>query len=119
MAVQHCLSTVFRSKQGACDAGTSSHLVLLSRSPGVWRKDSQILRKLKGGAVGMGSRHTLASSNATFVFPGYSTPTSSRSLETMPSQDCRTCSTCVWEGRVKGRVEGGTPGLSGLRGEVQ
>lgn len=35
--------------------GTSSHLAMLSKGPEVWRKDSKVLRKLKGGAVGMGT----------------------------------------------------------------
>lgn len=70
--------SVFRSKQGVCGMETSSHLALLFRGPEVWRKGSQVLRKLRGGAVGMGSGHTLANSNSSFVFPGYSTPTSSR-----------------------------------------
>lgn len=70
--------TIFRSKQGACGMETSLHLAVLSRGPEVWRKGSQVLRKLKGGVIGMGSRHTLAKSNSSFVFLGYSTPTSSR-----------------------------------------
>lgn len=42
--------TVLRSKQGACGMERSLHLALLSRGPEVWRKGSQVLRKLKGGA---------------------------------------------------------------------
>lgn len=100
-----------------CEKSVHTTWSCCSRGPEVWRKGSQMLRQLRGGAVGTGSRHTLASSNSAFVSPGYSTPTSSRSLETMPSRDCRTCSTCVWEGRVKDRVEGGSPGPGGLRAQ--